>query len=588
MKATDIVPDDVERLFLAGQIEAALAAVTGETLAALTWRRRLLANLGRFEEAAAVGAAALAAGANGGEDGFRQAEILARLGRWRQALDAALTAAAVAPADPRPLTVAVGAALADPALMPELRRWCAARADTTRRRQRPPDLEHPRILLPAGRHLHAATDADHPDAHATLISAAGVVSFTACETAPIPPAAAIAEGLDDCERAFRGLLSHDSGIDRAVAARYVGDRALSLSDNAHGAVLDLLPLTPMTVGQRPFLLLFDLIANLFHPFLPFSHMTVSGAHSAWGRIVRAWLESPYCVGVYAPYAGAGELLGRFFDSPVVAAKTVMVDYLTPDAARWRPAAAAARPDRRADGPPTLLFSASAVDAAAKFLLRGGVYALCAFQALADRFPDLRLVMRSPLPPQLNKALMALARSHPRITVIEQSLDAADYAELFAAAAVFMSPSAALHMNSTLNAMRFGAVPVISDVFGADELVRHGKNGLLVPTAAAARVDNGALEQDFRTFRCLDGPGDPVFFRNYCDALAGLLADPERLRTMSRQAAADVAADLPYRQRGEPMSSILERGVERAVKVLRTDPPLFPTADRQAHGFWNVE
>jgi glycosyltransferase involved in cell wall biosynthesis len=567
----EVGPARAADLFLAGRTEEALTALAPDDAghAALSWKRRLLANLGRLEEAAAAGAAVLSHPDAGADDHLHLGEIYARLGRWTEAAKQA-AAAAVDPVDPRPLCLTIAAALADPALRPAAAPLSPSLSPLTLS-QAPP-----RVALPGGLAAPAFSDAKHPMVHATLMAADGV-EFTRARPISGPAAAVMLGKFDLCRAAYEGLLTAVPGVAADVAARYVGHRALSLLNQVDGPALDLLTVTPMTVGQRPYLLLFDVLAGLFQPFLPFNRMTVPDRSCSWLRIIRAWLESPHCVGIYAPYAGATDLLGGFFDSPEIARKSMMVDHLPSDAAR-RAAAGAPPPPQpvSSDRPARLLFTASALEPADKFLFRGGVYALCAFRTLAARFPGLRLVMRTPLPTALDPVLRDFALNHPDVQVIQQPLDDADYFRLFADADVFLSPSAALYMNSVLNAMRFGAVPVVSDVFGADELIRPNRNGVLVRLERGARIDlsRGAVEQDFSSFQRLDGPGDPVFFHNYCDALADLLADPQRLAALSRQAMADMESDLPYRRRGLPMSEILHRAQRQATAVLQQRPPLF--------------
>lgn len=567
-------PARAASLFFAGRVEEALAALAPDdaSRSALSWKRRLLANLGRLEEAAAAGTAVLSHAEADADDHLHLGEIYARMERWAAATEQAAAAGACAAADPRPLCLTIAAALANPALRPAAARVarpvCASPPPATR--------QAPRVALPGGGASPTFSDAKHPMVHATLTAAKGV-EFTWAQPVSGSPAAVMLGGFHQCRAAYEELLAAAPGVDAGAAARYIGHRALSLLNDVDGPALDLLTVTPMTVGQRPFLLLFDLIAGLFQPFLPFNRMTVPGRSCSWLRILRAWLESPHCVGIYAPYAGAADLLGGFFDSPEIARKSVMVDHLPSDAARCGAAGTPAQPRAPdAERPASLLFTASALEPADKFLFRGGVYALCAFRALSARFPGLRLVMRTPLPQALAPELRKFALDHPAVQVIEQPLSDDDYFRLFTEADIFLSPSAALYMNSVLNAMRFGAVPVVSDVFGADELIRRDHNGVLVPLERGTRIDLslGAIEQDLRAFQCLDGPGDPVFFHNYCNELAGLLSNRPRLARLSRQAIADVEADLPYRRRGLPMFEILERAQAQAGAVLQRRPPLF--------------
>lgn len=568
----------VADLFAAVRYEDALAelgrvsdaaAGNAQRGAAAGWRRRLLANLGDLDGALASAAEAVSCNPDSPEDHYRQAEILARRGRYAEAFVSARVAHDRAPADLRPLAVCMEAALAAPALQPEFLSWCARSATPTgaAASARPAADAASGILLPDRRAAFALADGSHPDA-LNLLRAAEGMSFLSAAPAEGGPLAALAAGFEHCVRICDALTAVHPLVDRASAARYVGQRALSLVDDAQGAAMDLLTVLPMTVGQRPYTLLLDLIPAMFQPFEPYVRHAVSAERSPLYWIVRSFLESPHCLAIYSPYQEGRSLLGRFFQSPSIERKTSMVDHLAPDETRSRAVASPPSPagrrreEGRQDGS-TLLFTASAVSASTKFYLRGGVYVLALFRELVERYPGLRLIMRTPLPETLGPGLRDLATGHPNIRLIDNEIDYAGYCDLFRQADIFLSPSTGFYMNSTLNAMRYGAVPVLTDTFGSRDLIADGRNGVLVampPNALTVDADRGAYCQDFRCFMRPDGPGDPALFGRLREAVVGLIENPARRQDLSRQAMDDVARGFPRRPRGRPITDILKQAL----------------------------
>ncbi|BAI76801.1 hypothetical protein AZL_f00410 (plasmid) [Azospirillum sp. B510] len=574
----------VADLFAAVRYEDALAELgrvsnaaggRAERGAAAGWRRRLLANLGDLDGALASAAEAVFCNPDSAEDHYRQAEILARRGRYAEAFASARAAHDRAPADLRPLAVCMEAALAAPSLRSEFLSWCARSASPRAMDSAGPVVRAASgILLPDKRAAFELADGSHPDALNVLRTAEGV-SFLPAAPAEGGSLAALAAGFDHCVRVCDALTGVHPLVDRASAARYVGHRALSLVDDGQGAVMDLLTTIPMTVGQRPYTLLLDLIPAMFQPFEPYVRHAVSADRSPLYWIVRAFLESPHCLAIYSPYQEGQSLLGRFFQSPAIERKTAMVDHLTPDETRsqaitLRPSSAGGR----REGGPTLLFTASAVNPSTKFYLRGGVYVLALFRELVERYPDLRLIMRTPLPDTLGLALRDLAVTHPNIRLIETKIDYASYHDLFRQSDIFLSPSTGFYMNSTLNAMRYGAVPVLTDTFGCRDMIADGRNGVLVampPDALVIDADRGAYSQDFRGFMRPDEPGDPALFGRLREAVVGLIENPDRRQELSHQAMDDHARGFPGRPQGRPITNILKQALA-SEQVLRQQEP----------------
>ncbi|WP_345772131.1 glycosyltransferase [Azospirillum brasilense] len=569
------IQDVLERLFASVRYRDALTVLDGASGAIAPgmvagWRRRLLANLGDFEAALCAAREAVACNPEFADEHFRLAEILARCGRYADAFVAARNVYEMDSTDIRPLAVCVEAALADPSLRPAFLSWSNRSGHSgTALAAAPLGGPSSGILLPVGRAAFSSLDGNHPDALSTIHSAQEL-PFCLASSAPGGALAALSSGFAHCVRVCDALTAIHPLVDHATAARYVGQRALSLLDDGQGAAVDLLPTLPMTVGQRPYVLLFDLIPALFQPFEPYVRHGISASRSPLYWIVRAFLESSHCVSIYSPYQKAQSLLGRFFKSPVIERKTTLVDHVRPTAARSATTSLACGDGLRRPDQPTLLFTASAINPQTKFYLRGGAYVLKLFEALSNRFPNLRLILRTPLPDTLAPALRDVALNHPNVHHIDRELSYEEYLAMFQKSHIFLSPSAALYMNSALNAMRHGAVPVITDAFGSPDLIRHDRNGVLVPMppeAVAMDAENGEFSQDLRVFMDAEALGSRSFLDRLSDAVAGLLENPERLQRLSRQAMDDVAQGFPGCPTGTPMSEILERALSDGKNVI---------------------
>jgi glycosyltransferase involved in cell wall biosynthesis len=151
-----------------------------------------------------------------------------------------------------------------------------------------------------------------------------------------------------------------------------------------------------------------------------------------------------------------------------------------------------------DGPVNLLFTNSWHQMRDSFFLRGGLDVLEAFDILRRRYPEVRLTVRSALPRLEERHYRMLESGWVR--VIDRFMPAERMAELRRESDIYLLPAARIHIVSVLQAMAHGQAVVVSDGWGMEEYVEHGRNGLVVPgrygKVSWADREAGVLREDY--------------------------------------------------------------------------------------------
>ncbi len=167
--------------------------------------------------------------------------------------------------------------------------------------------------------------------------------------------------------------------------------------------------------------------------------------------------------------------------------------------------------------------------------KGGREALEVFRALRQRYPDLELVMRAGLPPDLKRRFQGM----PGLTIIEDALPAERLAQEFKSADIFLYPSHQPLANTVLlEAMSYELPAVALDVYAYPEFVQDGVTGFLVPPSAHVPyywermlVSMGTpLERDY--IRGVKTP-DPMVIHHLVERTSALIENPELRRGMGR-------------------------------------------------------
>jgi glycosyltransferase involved in cell wall biosynthesis len=287
---------------------------------------------------------------------------------------------------------------------------------------------------------------------------------------------------------------------------------------------------PYTYGQGPWVVEIEDPTTLFYPHIQ-NGQTCSAdlARSPYFPIVKTFLEHDSCKGVLTHMRSTAGLVRALFRSEAVSAKVRYVPLGVPLPARWQ---------RHEESEPIdLLFINSWCQVPTNFYNRGGLDVLEAFATLKERYPQLRLTIRSHLP--------GLAPHYHRILesgwvrVIDRFLSAEEMDALLADSHIFLLPAARVHIVSLLQAMSYGLAVVASDGWGIEEYVEHGRNGLVVKgrygKVSWADEEAGMLREDYGPM----GLSDPEVVRGLVDAVSLLVEDRLLRRRLGREARRDV-------------------------------------------------
>lgn len=338
-------------------------------------------------------------------------------------------------------------------------------------------------------------------------------------------------------------------IDDFIASRDVASQA------AMSGPSDVLFLhtTPMTFGDRPWVIHVESTLPLFEPF--FGHFRTwdidLDATPAW-RFVRHLLRAPACRAIFTHLRRTASDLPLLFRDEALAGKIHYAPLgleLPVEIARAADHAIDRKNAKSSDDEFTFLFTNSWHQDPDSFTKRGGLSAVLGFISLLERRPNCRLVLRSALPPRLDSELVRMICSHPRIEIIDRMLSDAELYDLVLQADGFLLPSANLHTISLLRAMGMGAVIVATDAVGVDEFVADGDNAIVIQARNGVTYredrEQGLLRERVEPLNLLDMP----LAVNIGMALERLIVDRELrngLRMRARRGLAERHRMEPWR------------------------------------------
>ncbi|MBY0514874.1 MAG: glycosyltransferase, partial [Gemmataceae bacterium] len=251
---------------------------------------------------------------------------------------------------------------------------------------------------------------------------------------------------------------------------------------------------PYTVGQNPWVIEIEDPTTLFYPMIQNGNTGGLDVRAQpCFRVIKALLEADHCRAILTHMRSTAELVPVLFGSEAIRRKVVYAPLGVRLPARFQ-----RHLPEPPDAPIDLLFINSWCQIPENFFVRGGLDVLEAFAILRERYPQLRLTIRTKLP--------ALEHHYHRILesgwvrIIDRFMPADELAELHASSHVFLLPAARVHIVSLLQAMSYGLAVVASDGWGMEEYVEDGRNALVVKgrygkTSWADR-EAGVLREDY--------------------------------------------------------------------------------------------
>jgi glycosyltransferase involved in cell wall biosynthesis len=290
---------------------------------------------------------------------------------------------------------------------------------------------------------------------------------------------------------------------------------------------------PYTYGQNPWVIEIEDPTTLFYPLIQNGGTCdLRMSESPYLPILKTLLESDQCKGIVTHVRSTAEMVPTLFNSEIIRQKVFYAPLGVKLPSRWQ------RHEGRTDDEEIhLLFINSWCQVPENFYVRGGLDVLEAFAILHERYPQVRLTLRTALPALDGHYHHILESGWVR--VINRFLPAEEMAALHANSHIFLLPAARIHIVSLLQAMSYGLAVVASDGWGMEEYLHHERNGLIVKgrygKVSWADEAAGMLREDYEPMAV----ADPVVVQGIVDAVSQLVEDRSLRARLGRAARSDV-------------------------------------------------
>jgi hypothetical protein len=311
---------------------------------------------------------------------------------------------------------------------------------------------------------------------------------------------------------------------------YHGINNLWLAGNIPGDI-ELHHTAPVSVGARPFVLHCESFHPVFSPFADEAKGFSTDIHKT-REFYRALFSKNNCLGIGSHLDATLGHLSNFFSDSAIDKKLFLtgmglskntLDVFSSQMPTKNPQM------------PCFLFTHSAQQNPALFVLRGGVIALLFMEIFYKSGGQGKFVFRCNRPDRkiieeygLDRELLKNLEDEGKLVWITQFLSEEDLLSLFTQADFFILPSANLHSVSLMQAQAAGAIPVVTDAIGVERYVTDGVSGVVLHgIRSSISVDSPASgvpftdHQRWRTLPFMD------LARQMYLKLKPLLDDPSR-------------------------------------------------------------
>jgi glycosyltransferase involved in cell wall biosynthesis len=325
---------------------------------------------------------------------------------------------------------------------------------------------------------------------------------------------------------------------------------------------------PYTYGQDPWVIEIEDPTTLFYPLIQNGHTyDLAVRESPYFPIVKTLLESDRCKAIVTHMRSTARMVATLFGSDAIRRKICYTPLGARLPRRWQ---------RHEDGEDTinLVFINSWCQVPENFYVRGGLDVLEAFAILHERYPQLRLTLRTNLPQLDHHYHRILEKGWVR--VINRFLEPAEMDALLADSHIFLLPAARVHIVSLLQAMSYGLAVVASDGWGIEEYVDHERNGLVVKgrygKASWEDAEEGFLREDYEAMYT----SDPEVVEGIVAAVSRLVEDRELRKSLGRAARRDVEENYTVERWNRALKEVFDRALGQA----DSNPPSpSPSANR---------
>ena len=264
-----------------------------------------------------------------------------------------------------------------------------------------------------------------------------------------------------------------------------------------------------------------------------------------GTIERA-LGSPNCRGIMCHSYAAKQSLRRNLDTKGFEHKVCVMPpgwQVTPyTPARKFPAA-----------PVRILFVAGNT-MGHRFKLKGGVESLEAFVALRERFPDLELVIRSDVDPEIRREYENI----PGLRLVSGLLPYAELEKLYLESDIYWYPAHCLMSVSMLEAMNYALPIVTTNYYDNPEYVEDGVTGMVIPHHRNLPPWDTSERKVRRSLEMRDHS----FTRALVEKTAVLIENADLRRKMGQAGRARLEAKFSLDEKNRSLGRFLDEAINR--------------------------
>lgn len=326
---------------------------------------------------------------------------------------------------------------------------------------------------------------------------------------------------------------------------------------AHYQGLVFLPSVPYTYGQNPWIVEIEDPTTLFYPLIHNGRTReLRIADSPYFPVIKTLLESEQCKGIVTHMQSTAAMIATLFRSETITAKVSYIPLGVKLPERWQ-----THEDGEAE-PINLLFTNSWHQLPGNFDLRGGLDVLEAFAVLHERYPQLRLTLRTRLPTLRDRYHRIIEKGWVR--VIDRFLSAQEMEALLTNSHIYLLPAARVHIVSVLQAMAHGLAVVTSDGWGFQEYVTHERNGLVVKGryGKVSWVDEeaGMLRENYDLMHT----PNPKVVRGLIKAVSRLVENRNLRKRLGRTARLDVETTYSLERWNAGLKDVFDRTLRRPV------------------------
>jgi len=309
---------------------------------------------------------------------------------------------------------------------------------------------------------------------------------------------------------------------------------------------------PYTYGQNPWVIEIEDPTTLFYPLIQNGNThRIQIPESPYFPIVKALLEADECKGILTHIHSTARMIPTLFQSDKIRDKVFYLPLGVKLPRRWQ-----RHDEDPATDPIHLVFINSWCQVPGNFFVRGGLEVLEAFAILRERYPQLRLTLRTNLPPMIPPFRKIIEDGWVR--VIDRFLSDEEMDALLAESHIFLLPAARVHIVSLLQAMAYGLGVVTSDGWGIEEIIQHERNGLVVKghygKTSWEDQEVGVLQENYASMFL----PNPEMVAGIVEAVSRLVEDRALRKRLGRTARMDVQTTYNLENWNQGLKKVLDK------------------------------